>query len=88
MSEGMVEARKLTFGKWWPHEKKKGWGPKVDKVRPDKFLNSSYYDDMWGKKRKKNEQLGVYVWKSANDMGRGVLVGGSGIPLCAYDGLG
>ncbi|RPB20598.1 inhibitor of apoptosis repeat-containing protein [Terfezia boudieri ATCC MYA-4762] len=31
MSEGMVEARRMTFGKWWPHEKKKGWGPKVNK---------------------------------------------------------
>lgn len=30
--EAMAEARRMTFGSRWPHEKKKGWVPKVDKV--------------------------------------------------------
>lgn len=29
----MYEARKMTYGNHWPHEKKKGWIPKVGKVR-------------------------------------------------------
>lgn len=31
--EVMLDARLMTFGKkWWPHEDKKGWVPKVHKV--------------------------------------------------------
>ena len=33
MSEKMIEARKATFGDMWPHEKKRGWSCKVQKVR-------------------------------------------------------
>lgn len=32
-SEELTEARKMTFKDWWPHEKKEGWGPKVEAVR-------------------------------------------------------
>jgi hypothetical protein len=32
MSERMVEARKTTFGDVWPHEKKRGWTCKIQKV--------------------------------------------------------
>ena len=31
-AEKMVEARKATFGDMWPHEKKRGWTCKVQKV--------------------------------------------------------
>ncbi|KAL1306233.1 hypothetical protein AAFC00_004324 [Neodothiora populina] len=32
MGEEMVEARSATYGNVWPHEKKKGWKPKVKKM--------------------------------------------------------
>ena len=32
MGDKMTDARINTFGNWWPHEKKKGWLPKVEKV--------------------------------------------------------
>jgi len=35
MGEKMTEARRETFKDWWPHEKKEGWLPKVDKVGDD-----------------------------------------------------
>jgi hypothetical protein len=31
-SEKMNELREATFGKWWPHDDKKGWNPKSKKV--------------------------------------------------------
>lgn len=33
MSEQSVQARTHTFGENWPYESKKGWKPKVAKVR-------------------------------------------------------
>lgn len=31
--EIMVQARVMTFGKrWWPHEDKRGWLPKIESV--------------------------------------------------------
>ena len=33
MSEKMLEARRATFGDEWPHEKKRGWSCKTQKVR-------------------------------------------------------
>ena len=32
MSERMLEARRMTFGSRWPHESKKGWKCKTQKV--------------------------------------------------------
>jgi hypothetical protein len=32
-AEKLVEARKMTFGELWPHEKKRGWTCKTQKVR-------------------------------------------------------
>jgi len=32
-SEKMNGLREATFGKWWPHDDKKGWNPKSKKVR-------------------------------------------------------
>ena len=32
MSEKLLEARKATFGDMWPHEKKRGWQCKSQKV--------------------------------------------------------
>ncbi|KAM7198398.1 hypothetical protein V8F20_006159 [Naviculisporaceae sp. PSN 640] len=32
MSEEMLQARKNTFGEWWPYEKKKGWKCKVKQL--------------------------------------------------------
>jgi hypothetical protein len=31
-SEKMNNLREATFGKWWPHDEKKGWNPKSKKV--------------------------------------------------------
>ena len=31
-SEKMNGVREATFGKWWPHDDKKGWNPKSKKV--------------------------------------------------------
>ncbi len=31
-SEKMNTLREATFGKWWPHDDKKGWNPKSKKV--------------------------------------------------------
>src|SRR5271156_4976474 len=31
-SEAMNALREETFGKWWPHDDKKGWNPKSKKV--------------------------------------------------------
>lgn len=40
----LVEARLMTFGKkWWPHEDKKGWLPKMERV----CLPSSHRIKMW-----------------------------------------
>jgi len=36
MSDGMLSARTMTFGTQWPHENKRGWTCKTQKV----FLNS------------------------------------------------
>ena len=33
MSDMMVEARRATFKNAWPHEEKKGWKCKLEKVR-------------------------------------------------------
>lgn len=35
MSERMLEARRMTFGSKWPHEGKRGWACKTQKVCPD-----------------------------------------------------
>jgi Inhibitor of Apoptosis domain len=32
-SEKMNALREATFGKWWPHDGKKGWNPKSKKVQ-------------------------------------------------------
>lgn len=32
LSEHMIDARRATFRDWWPHEKKKGWKCKTQKV--------------------------------------------------------
>jgi len=31
-SQRMNDLREATFGKWWPHDDKKGWNPKSKKV--------------------------------------------------------
>ena len=33
MSERLLDARKMTFGSKWPHEAKRGWTCKTQKVR-------------------------------------------------------
>lgn len=34
MDEHLVNARKMTFGAGWPHEDKRGWVCKTQKVEP------------------------------------------------------
>lgn len=31
-SDEIAEARRATFGSWWPHDGKKGWKCKMEKV--------------------------------------------------------
>ena len=38
MSEKILEARRMTFGSKWPHENKRGWTCKVQKVRTQHHL--------------------------------------------------
>ncbi|KAF6224370.1 hypothetical protein HO133_010947 [Letharia lupina] len=37
MSEMMLDARKMTFGSKWPHENKRGWTCKTQKVCPGRY---------------------------------------------------
>lgn len=46
MSEELLEARKKTFGEWWPYEKKKGWKCKVKQVSCNYGLGAP---DAWGR---------------------------------------
>ena len=39
MCERMLDARKMTFGSRWPHESKRGWACKTQKV----FLGHYYH---------------------------------------------
>lgn len=37
MGERMLGARRMTFGSRWPHESKKGWTCKIQKVLPRRY---------------------------------------------------
>ena len=50
MSERMLDARRMTFGSNWPHENKRGWTYKTQKVCPGRYREESlslieYADD-------------------------------------------
>ena len=40
MSERMLEARQMTFSTGWPHEEKRGWLCKVQKVKNHESLQT------------------------------------------------